>query len=72
MGTKVASRILILVLASAALAGGGVHADPGPAPMLVAEGVRVFGADAEHQRLTRWALGRYENAGLGAPAVDVY
>jgi hypothetical protein len=73
MGTKIASRILILVLASAALAGGGIHAEPEPAPVLVADGrIRVFGADAEHQRLTRWAFGRYERAGLHVPPIDVH
>ena len=32
----------------------------------------MFGADAEHLRLVRWAAGRYEHAGLGVPTVDVY
>jgi hypothetical protein len=73
MGTKIASRILILVLASAALAGGGIHTEPEPAPVLVADGrIRVFGADTEHQRLTRWAFGRYERAGLHVPPIDVH
>ena len=67
-----ASRPLILLLAAAALAGGGVHAEPEAAPVEVADRVRVFGADAEHQRLVRWALGRYEHAGLRVPPIDVH
>ena len=58
MGTKIATRLLVPVLAAAALAGGGAHVEPGPTPAIVADTVRVFGADAEHQRLVRWAYGR--------------
>ena len=72
MGTKVASRLLILVLAAASLAGGGIHTDPRTAPVVVGQGIRVFGADPEHERLVRWAFGRYEHAGLEAPRVDVH
>jgi hypothetical protein len=72
MGTKIASRLLILVLAAATLAGGGIHTDPRTAPVIVGQGIRVFGADPEHERLVRWAFGRYERAGLDAPAVDVH
>jgi hypothetical protein len=72
MGTRIASRLLILVLAAVALAGGGAHAEPEPTPVIVAETVRVFGADAEHQRLVRWAFGRYKSAGLEVPPIDVH
>ena len=72
MGTKIASRLLILVLAAATLAGGGIHTDPRTAPVVVGQGIRVFGADPEHERLVRWAFSRYERAGLDAPAVDVH
>jgi hypothetical protein len=72
MGTKIATRLLVPVLAAAALAGGGVHPQSGPTPVIVADTVRVFGADAEHQRLVRWASGRYEHAGLEVPPVDVH
>jgi hypothetical protein len=72
MGTKIATRLLVPVLAAAVLAGGGVHPEPGPTPVIVADTVRVFGADAEHQRLVRWAFGRYEHAGLEVPPVDVH
>jgi hypothetical protein len=72
MGTKIATRLLVPVLAAAALAGGGVHPQSGPTPVIVADTVRVFGADAEHQRLVRWAFGRYEHAGLEVPPVDVH
>ena len=72
MGTKIASRLFILVLAAATLAGGGIHTEPRTAPVVVGQGIRVFGADPEHQRLVRWAFGRYEHAGLGAPPVDVH
>jgi hypothetical protein len=72
MGTKIAMRLLVPVLAAVALAGGGVHPEKGPAPVVVADTVRVFGADAEHQRLVRWAFGRYEHAGLEVPPVDVH
>jgi hypothetical protein len=71
MGTKIASRLLILVLAAASLTGG-VHAQSEPAPVVVAERIRVFGADGEHQRLVRWAFGRYERAGLHVPPIDVH
>ncbi|HKE54030.1 MAG TPA: hypothetical protein VKC55_04600, partial [Actinomycetota bacterium] len=68
---KSASRLLILVLAAASLAGG-AQAEPGPTPEVVAERVRVYGADAEHQRLVRWALLRYQHAGLHVPPIDVH
>lgn len=71
MGTKIA-RLLVPVLAAAALAGGGAHVEPEPTPVIVADTIRVFGADAEHQRLVRWAFGRYEHAGLEVPPVDVH
>ena len=71
MGTKIASRLLILILAAASLAGG-AQADPGPKPRVVAGTVRVFGADAEHEGLVRWAFGRYEHAGLKVPPLDVH
>ena len=61
-----------MVLAAMALAGGGAHAEQGPTPVVVAGGVRVFGADAEHERLVRWAFGRYERAGLEVPPTDVH
>jgi hypothetical protein len=70
MGTTFATRLLILVLAAVTFAG--VGGQRGPTPVVVADGVRVFGADAEHERLARWAFGRYEHAGLGAPSVDIY
>jgi hypothetical protein len=72
MGTKIATRLLLVALAAMALAGGGAHAERGPAPVVVGETVRVFGADAEHQRLVRWAFGRYEHAGLEVPPTDVH
>ncbi|MGA9161644.1 MAG: hypothetical protein WB297_12390 [Actinomycetota bacterium] len=72
MDSKIASRLLILVLTAATLAGGGTHAEREPAPVAIAPGIRAFGADAEHQRLVRWALGRYQHAGLGVPAVEVH
>jgi hypothetical protein len=72
MGTKIATRLLVPVLAAAALAGGGAHVEPGPIPVIVADTVRVFGADAEHQHLVRWAYGRYERAGLEVPPIDVH
>ena len=72
MGTKITSKILILVLAAGAFAGGGARAIQGPAPAVVDETVRVFGADAEHEELVRWAYGRYEHAGLRVPPTDVH
>lgn len=70
MGTKIASRLLLVVTAAATLAGGGEHAEPGPAPTIVGA-IRVHEADAEHERLVRWAYGRYEHAGLEVPSIDV-
>jgi hypothetical protein len=70
--TAIASRVLILVLAAATLAGAGVHTQRVPAPVVVAQGIWAFGADPEHQRLVRWALGRYEHAGLRVPPVEVH
>ena len=72
MGTKIASRLLLLVLAATALAGVGAHAAAGPAPAVVGGIVRVYGADGEHERLVRWAFGRYERAGLRVPPIDVH
>jgi hypothetical protein len=72
MGTRIATRLLAPLLAASALAGGGAHAEPEPVPVEVVRGVQAFGADAEHLRLVRWAAGRYEDAGLGVPTVDVY
>lgn len=72
MGTKIASRLLPVALAATVLAGGGAHAEREPAHALVADTVRVFGADDEHQRLVRWAFGRYEHAGLEVPPIDVH
>ena len=71
MGTAITSRVLVLVLAAAALAGPGGRTESQPAPVVVADGIRVFGADGEHQRLVRWALGRYERAGLRVPPIDI-
>jgi hypothetical protein len=72
MDTKTASRLLILVLAAAAFAGGDPRTEAEAPHAVVADGVRVFGADAEHQRLVRWAMGRYEHAGLRVPPIDVH
>jgi hypothetical protein len=72
MGTKIATRLLVPILAVAVLAGVDVHPKPGPTPVIVADTVRVFGADAEHQRLVRWAFSRYEHAGLEVPSIDVH
>jgi hypothetical protein len=72
MDTKIASRLLIPVLTASAFTGGGARAGSEPAPVVVADAIRVFGADAEHQRLVGWALGRYEHAGLRVPPVDVH
>ena len=72
MGTKIATRLLVLVLVAAALAGGGVHTEQGWTPVIVADTIRVFGADAEHQHLVGWAYGRYERAGLEVPPIDVH
>src|SRR5262245_46341485 len=71
MGTKIASRILILVLAAGAFAGGTVRAASDPAPVMVT-GTRVFGADAEHVGPVRWAVVRYERAGLEVPSVEIH
>ena len=72
MGTAIASRLLILVLAAATMAGGGDHVKPEPASIVVGDGIWVFGADTEHERLVRWAIGRYEHAGLKVPPIDVH
>ena len=72
MGTKIATRLLVPLLAAAALAGGGVHVQATPAPVLVDGRIPVFGADAEHRRLVVWALGRYEHAGLAVPPIEVH
>ena len=72
MGTAIASRLLILVLAVASLAGRGVHPQPEPPSVRVGADVRVFGADPEHERLVRWAMGRYEHAGLEVPPIDIH
>jgi hypothetical protein len=72
MGTKIATKVLVPLLAAAALAGGGVHVEPAPAAVMVAGRIAVFGADAEHQRLVRWAYGRYEQAGLTVPPIEVH
>jgi hypothetical protein len=72
MGTKVASRLLLVVLAVAALAGGAERVEPVPPHSVVGAAIRVYGADAEHQRLVRWAFGRYEHAGLKVPPIDVH
>lgn len=72
MGTAITSRLLVLVLAAAALAGPGGRTESQPAPVVVADGVWVFGADGEHQRLVRWAMGRYEHAGLHVPPIEVH
>ena len=50
MGTKNASRLLIVILAAGVFARGAVHAEPQPASLNVGS-ARVVGADAEHQRL---------------------
>ena len=71
MGTAIASRLLILVLAAATMAGGD-HVKPEPASIVVGDGIWVFGADTEHERLVRWAIGRYEHAGLKVPPIDVH
>jgi hypothetical protein len=72
MGPKIASRLLPLALAATVLAGGGAPAERGSAPAVVADTVRIFGADPEHERLVRWAFGRYEHAGLEVPPIDVH
>jgi hypothetical protein len=72
MGTAIASKLLILVLAAATMAGGGDHVKPEPASIVVGDGIWVFGVDTEHERLVRWAIGRYEHAGLKVPPIDVH
>jgi hypothetical protein len=72
MGTAIASRLLILVLSASTMAGGGDHVKPEPPSIVVGDGIRVFGADSEHEGLVRWAYGRYEGAGLAVPPVDVH
>jgi hypothetical protein len=67
MGSSRVARVLITGLATIAI---GACSPPG-AGVPVGSHVHVLGADAEHLQLVRWAVGRFEDAGLDEPVVQV-
>jgi hypothetical protein len=67
MRTGRMARLMIVGLATAVIATGGQRS----AGVFVGPRVQVLGGDAEHLQLVRWAVGRFEDAGLDEPVVDV-
>jgi hypothetical protein len=72
MRTAIATKLLALTLLAQALTGQGGHDPASAAPVTLGSGIGVFGADGEHLELVRWAVGRFERAGMRPPAVDVH
>jgi hypothetical protein len=72
MRTKTSVKILVPVLAGLAIATPVAFGQRSPEPMAVRPSVKVFEADREQVRLVRWATGRFENAGLDLPRVEIH
>lgn len=71
MRTQTAAKILVPLLAGLAFAASVAFDRPSSKPVAVRPSVYVFDADREQVRLVRWAVGRFETAGLVAPAVVI-
>jgi hypothetical protein len=72
MRTQTAAKILVLVLAGTAFATSVAFDRPSAIPVAVRRSVNVYEADREQLRLVRWAAGRFEDAGLDVPRVEIH
>src|SRR4029450_1273855 len=64
-------RLGAAVLALLALAGGWVRVARGAVGVQIGSGVVVVSDDPAQQELARWAVVRFERAGLDAPSVQI-
>ena len=72
MRTQTAAKILVPVLAGLAFATSVAFGRPSLESIEVRPSVTVYDADREQVRLARWAAGRFEDAGLDLPDVDIH
>jgi hypothetical protein len=72
MRTPTAAKILVPALAGLAFASSVAFGRPSSEPVFVRPSVAVYEGDPEQVRLVRWAAGRFEDAGLEAPRVEVH
>jgi len=72
MRTQTAAKILVPVLAGLAFATSVAFDRPSSKPVAVRPSVNVLEADREQVRLVRWAAGRFEDAGLDLPDVEIH
>jgi hypothetical protein len=72
MRTQTAAKILVLVLAGVAFATSVAFDRPSSKPAAIGPSVNVYEADREQVRLVRWAVGRFEDARLDVPSVEIH
>jgi hypothetical protein len=72
MRTPTAAKILAPALAGLALASSVAFGRPSSEPVYVRPSVAVYEGDQEQVQLVRWAAGRFEDAGLDLPDVEVH
>jgi hypothetical protein len=72
MRTQTAAKILVPVLAGLVVARSVAFEYRSPVPVSVRPSVNVSEADREQVRLVQWAAGRFEDAGLDVPRVEIH
>ena len=72
MRTPTAAKILVPALAGLAVASSVAFGRPSSEPVFVRPFVAVYEGDPEQVRLVRWAAGRFEDAGLDVPTVEIH
>jgi hypothetical protein len=72
MRTQTAAKILVPALACLGSASSVAFGRPSSEPVFVRPSVAVYEGDPEQVRLVRWAAGRFEDAGLEAPRVEIH
>jgi hypothetical protein len=72
MRTPAAAKTLVPILSSLAFVTSVAFGRPSPAPVEVRPSVAVYEADPGQVRLVRWAVGRFEDARLDLPMVEIH
>ena len=72
MRTPTAAKILVPILSGLAFVTSVAFGRPSTAPVEVRPSVSVYEADGEQVRLVRWAVSRFEGAGLDVPTVEIH
>jgi hypothetical protein len=72
MRTLAAAKTLVPILSGLTFVTFVAFDQPSPRPVQVRPSVAVYEGDREQVRLVRWAVGRFERAGLDVPGVEIH